>query len=199
LFDTYNNSCQHPDMDLKDRVKAAREHADLKQVELVARVRELSGRSFTQQALSKLETGESSASEALAAIAVACGVNAEWLVTGEGEMVLSSATEDQASPQSQPVGLVSDTLSETAKALLERDPKRDWFSFIVEQPDLFIQAYRLYADRTSDVISERQLGIKLADLVPIRTMDETGDEREKKVSASGTPRRSMGKSRKRKA
>jgi hypothetical protein len=99
--------------------------------------------------------------------------------------------------QSHPMGLDADTLSETAKALLERDHGRDWFKFIVTRPDLFIQAYQLYAERTSDVITERQLGIKLADLVPIQPRDATGDEREKKVPASGTPRRSMGKGGKR--
>lgn len=186
-------------MELKDRVKVAREHAGMSQVRLVARVVELTGRKFTQQALSKLETGESNASEALAAIAVACGINAHWLVTGEGEMKVEEGTRTHSVSQSQLMGLDPDTLSETAKALLERDPNKDWFSFLVEHPDLFIQAYGLYAQRTSDVITERQLGIKLADLVPIQTMDATGDEREKTVPASGTPRRSMGKSGKRQA
>jgi len=146
--------------------------------------------------LAGIENGDQNGSTRLPSLALALQVRPEWLETGKGPM---DAGEMATESQSQPVGLDPDTLSWTVKALRKRDPKRDWISFMIECPNLFIEAYRLYAERTSDEFTELQLGIKLADLVPLQPRDGTGDEREKNVSAPSASRRGVGKDRKRKA
>lgn len=72
-------------MELKDRVRQAREYAQLTQAELA----KLSG--VTQQAIGRLEAGKSKGSKALAAIAVACDVSTAWLVDETGEMLVSQS------------------------------------------------------------------------------------------------------------
>lgn len=72
-------------MELKDRVRQAREYAKLTQTELA----KLSG--VSQQAIGRLENGRSKGSKALAAIAVACQVSTAWLVDETGEMLVSQS------------------------------------------------------------------------------------------------------------
>lgn len=67
-------------MDLDERLRKARKQANLTQVQLAER----SG--VTQQMISKLETGRSKETADLVALAVACGVRAEWLAHEAGPM-----------------------------------------------------------------------------------------------------------------
>lgn len=92
-------------MEYKDRIKAARKHAKLTQVELAKRV------GIDQTSVSDLERGKSQSSSYNARIAVACGVNPLWLEDGIGEMVASIST-----PNDRPVaGESSEALSAEAK------------------------------------------------------------------------------------
>ncbi|RCI71099.1 XRE family transcriptional regulator, partial [Pseudomonas aeruginosa] len=68
-------------MELKDRIKAARKHAHLSQVQLAQAV------GMTQTSISDLERGKSRATSFVAQIAGACGVNPLWLAEGRGEML----------------------------------------------------------------------------------------------------------------
>lgn len=72
---------QHEAMNLGERIRAARKHAGLTQVQLSERV------GVSQQVLTRLERGGASSTKALALIAVECCVSARWLATGEGEML----------------------------------------------------------------------------------------------------------------
>ena len=74
-------------MEYKDRVKAARKHARLTQVELAKKV------GIDQASISDLERGRSGRSSYNASIAKACGVSALWLEKGSGEMLDSGASE----------------------------------------------------------------------------------------------------------
>lgn len=68
-------------MTLGERLKAARAHAGLTQLELSER----SGAS--QQAISAIERGDADGSTQLVQIAVACGVRPEWLAMELGPML----------------------------------------------------------------------------------------------------------------
>lgn len=68
-------------MEYKDRLKAARKHANLTQGELAEKV------GITQTSISDLERGKSSSSSFNASIAKTCGVNALWLENGSGHML----------------------------------------------------------------------------------------------------------------
>lgn len=68
-------------MNFAQRIKAARKHAQLTQIELAKRV------ALPQQVISKLENGKQYETAAIAKIASACGVNPSWLDTGDGEMM----------------------------------------------------------------------------------------------------------------
>lgn len=89
---TPNNS----PMEYKDRVKAARKHARLTQVELAKIV------GIDQASISDLERGRSGRSSYNASIAKACGVSALWLEKGEGGMTESLAEPGNVSPAEQP-------------------------------------------------------------------------------------------------
>jgi transcriptional regulator with XRE-family HTH domain len=67
-------------MNLADRIKAAREHAQLTQIDLSKKV------GLPQQTISKLENGLQQETAAIVKIATACGVDPLWLDTGTGEM-----------------------------------------------------------------------------------------------------------------
>ncbi len=67
-------------MEYKDRIKAARKHAKLTQVELAKLV------GIDQTSISDLERGKSQSSSYNARIAAACGVSSLWLEDGIGEM-----------------------------------------------------------------------------------------------------------------
>lgn len=68
-------------MELKDRIKAARKHANLSQVQLAQAA------GVTQTSISDLERGKSRATSFATQIASACGVNPSWLAEGQGEML----------------------------------------------------------------------------------------------------------------
>ncbi|WP_438284242.1 LexA family protein [Pseudomonas alabamensis] len=68
-------------MEYKDRIKAARKHAQLTQVALARLV------GIDQASISDLERGRSGRSSYNASIAKACGVSALWLENGTGEML----------------------------------------------------------------------------------------------------------------
>lgn len=89
MFDDYNAGCKCRDMELKDRVRLAREHARLTQEDLAKAV------NVKQQTIGKLETGKSKKSSALAAIAIVCEVDPAWLVHGDGEMLVSHSMRSE--------------------------------------------------------------------------------------------------------
>jgi len=68
-------------MDLKDRLKAARRHANLTQAELAQRV------GITQVSISDIERGKTESTGYIAQIAAACGVSPLWLADGRGSML----------------------------------------------------------------------------------------------------------------
>lgn len=71
------------------RIRAARKHAQLTQIELSEKLR------IEQSTLSKLELGKSDPrSSAIATIAEACGVTTDWLLFGRGDgPALETSTE----------------------------------------------------------------------------------------------------------
>lgn len=75
------------DMNLAQRMKAARKHAGLTQRQLADAVK------VEQPLISQLETGKTLKSAHIAQIAKACRVSAIWLASGEGEMVPPSRTD----------------------------------------------------------------------------------------------------------
>ncbi|AIC20603.1 repressor [Pseudomonas chlororaphis] len=76
-------------MEFKDRLKAARRHAQLNQAELAAKA------GITQTSISDLERGKSKATAHVVKIADACGVSAKWLSDEIGPMT-STAGSGQA-------------------------------------------------------------------------------------------------------
>lgn len=71
---------------LGDRVKKARKHAGLTQVQLAKKVK------TSQGAISDIENGRNKESSSLFDIAKATGVRADWLINNQGEMLAASAT-----------------------------------------------------------------------------------------------------------
>ena len=71
-----------------ERLKLAREHAQLSQSQLGERV------GVSQANVSKLELGDGSGSEYTVQFATACGVRPEWLATEQGEMTDGLYVED---------------------------------------------------------------------------------------------------------
>ncbi|WP_236236587.1 XRE family transcriptional regulator [Pseudomonas faucium] len=69
-------------MNLSQRIKAARLHANLTQSQLAEKV------GIAQTAISQLESGKTHRSTYLFQIAAACGVSASWLISGDGEMLV---------------------------------------------------------------------------------------------------------------
>lgn len=82
-------------MDKKARYKAARRHAELTQKQLAERV------PMSQQMVSKLEQGLTADSAFDIKIATVCGVRAEWLDAGQGEMVGPSGPARTTGPRLQ--------------------------------------------------------------------------------------------------
>lgn len=78
-------------MEYKDRVKAARKHAKLTQVELGRLV------GIDQASISDLERGRSGRSSYNASIAQVCGVSAIWLESGVGEMLVNQDSPGEPS------------------------------------------------------------------------------------------------------
>nr|WP_317629792.1 LexA family transcriptional regulator [Pseudomonas entomophila] len=92
----YGSALNNPAMEYKDRVKAARKHARLTQVELAKLV------GIDQASISDLERGRSSRSSYNASIAKACGVSALWLENGKGEMLEARHEQSNVAPVAQP-------------------------------------------------------------------------------------------------
>lgn len=78
---TYGQASNNLKMEYKDRIKAARRHAQITQAELARRV------GIDQASISDLERGRSLRSSYNASIARECGVSALWLETGTGSML----------------------------------------------------------------------------------------------------------------
>lgn len=68
-------------MELKDRIRAARKHANLSQVQLAQAT------GMTQASISDLERGKSRATSFATQIATVCGVSPRWLAEGHGGML----------------------------------------------------------------------------------------------------------------
>ena len=83
-------------MKLSERVRKAREHAGLTQVELAERIKALFGSSITQAAISKLEKGGESTGF-IAEISAACGVSPIWLSSEKGPMTLGGPNDERQS------------------------------------------------------------------------------------------------------
>jgi len=75
-------------MELKDRIKIARKHAGLTQLQLAERA------GLDQTSISNLERGKSQGSSFTAQIASVCGVSAIWLAGGKGEMTVFQYEKD---------------------------------------------------------------------------------------------------------
>jgi len=75
-------------MEFKDRIKAARKHARITQAELAKRL------GLNQTSISDLERGKSASSSFSYQIASICGVSADWLVMGMGEMSPNSQLQE---------------------------------------------------------------------------------------------------------
>jgi len=120
------------------------------------------------------------------------GCDAVWVVTGK------SRTEVAAQGQSHSLQLDPDTLAETARTLRERfGSAAKVYDLIESQPHIFIEAYELYASRTTDERTpevERALAMKVADLTP---QGAKKDERGTSVPTKGTTERKVGTGRKR--
>ncbi|MHA6235225.1 LexA family protein [Pseudomonas mohnii] len=84
-------------MEFKDRLKTARRHAKLNQIELAARA------GITQTSISDLERGKSKATAHVVKIADACGVSAIWLSDNIGQMTdgISDSSESNVSETHQ--------------------------------------------------------------------------------------------------
>ncbi|SDT01754.1 phage repressor protein. Serine peptidase. MEROPS family S24 [Pseudomonas asplenii] len=83
-------------MEFKDRLKAARRHANLNQTELAQKA------GITQTSISDLERGKSKATSHLVKIAEVCGVDAMWLSDGAGSMLASPREEANVTMAAQP-------------------------------------------------------------------------------------------------
>lgn len=91
LFDLYNKRCHLLQMELSSRIIAAREYAQLTQSGLAKAA------GVSQQAIQKLETGQSRSSRKLTEIALACMVRPEWLASGLGPMTSEAKPHDSVS------------------------------------------------------------------------------------------------------
>jgi phage repressor protein C with HTH and peptisase S24 domain len=102
-------------MNLSDRIKSARKHAQLTQRQLADRV------GIAQAAISQLESGRALRTTYITDIASACGVSSTWLATGDGEMTggreasgrvaadaFKAETHDAADKQLHPVSVWDD-------------------------------------------------------------------------------------------
>lgn len=101
-------------MNLSDRIKTARKHAQLTQRELAERV------GIAQAAISQLESGRALRTTYITDIASACGVSSTWLATGKGDMTGERAgtttaaayeaePHTEADPQLHPVSVWDDS------------------------------------------------------------------------------------------
>ena len=102
---------------LGDRVKKARKHAGLTQIQLAKKVK------TSQGAISDIENGRNKESSSLYDIAKSTGVSADWLINNHGEMLdtnkapsIEELRAQIAKMQSQSEGNSFDTPADTAAA-----------------------------------------------------------------------------------
>ena len=79
-------ACTVHSMKYGERLKCAREYAKLTQNELVLKLEKI----ISQAGISYLESSDATCSEFTVQFANACGVNASWLATEEGDMLTYS-------------------------------------------------------------------------------------------------------------
>ena len=92
----YGWASNNREMEYKERIKAARRHANLTQAQLAKIV------GIDQASISDLERGRSQRSSYNASIAKACGVSAIWIESGTGPMVASATDHANVKDVVQP-------------------------------------------------------------------------------------------------
>jgi len=101
-------------MKLGDRLKLAREHANLTQEELGLRAQ------CGQAVVSKIERGDQDTSAYVVKLAYACNVNPYWLDTGEGDMLAPAGLHlSENSPEYKIQQLMSQMDERTKQQLLK--------------------------------------------------------------------------------
>ena len=105
-------------MEFKDRLKAARKHAQLNQAELA----KASG--LTQTSISDLERGKSKGTAFVAQLALACGVDTMWLAEGKGEMISGLLGENAAGMGASSSDIVREMLRKHGKGLSDEARQR---------------------------------------------------------------------------
>lgn len=96
---------------LKDRIKSARAHAGLTQLELAKQV------GVSQPVISQLEKGDNLQSVHLVKIASVCRVDAAWLAEGVGEMIPGGADSVTAIPGESSAEIVRRMLEKSGRNL----------------------------------------------------------------------------------
>lgn len=116
---------------LKDRIKSARAHAGLTQLELAKKV------GVSQPVISQLEKGENLQSVHLVKIANACSVDAAWLAEGVGEMIPGGPDSITAKP--------GESSAEIVRRMLERSGR----NLPAETRDRIMSAVEAGSDQSS--------------------------------------------------
>jgi phage repressor protein C with HTH and peptisase S24 domain len=114
---------------LKDRIKSARAHAGLTQLELARTV------GVSQPVISQLEKGENLQSVHLVKIASVCRVDAAWLAEGVGEMIPGGSDSITAKP--------GESSAEIVRRMLERSGR----NLPAETRDLIMSAVEAGSDK----------------------------------------------------
>lgn len=102
-------------MSIGKRLKLARKHAGLTQTELADKLKGI----MTQQNISLLENEITTGTEYIVQLALACGVNPQWLAMGEGEMLTGNLA--YLSQEMQAHLIVLQELPEYARTEVIRD------------------------------------------------------------------------------
>lgn len=137
LFDKNNRGCEGSEMDLGTRIKTARKHAGLTQLQLGKLV------GLSQQMIQKLESGKADATVSLLDICIETGVSPRWLARDEGEML-----------DSQPLILNPEIIRRTHEELDSYYSLLAGKEFDIEaDPELFVKAYEYLAKEATIVAS----------------------------------------------
>lgn len=134
------------DMNLAQRMKAARKHAGLTQRQLADAVK------VEQPLISQLETGKTLKSAHIAQIAKACRVSAIWLASGEGEMVPPLLTDDGKINLNKPWEDIYELSAESSNVLPAIQPTRLYRYPVVSevQAGAWTEAVQPYAPGAED-------------------------------------------------
>lgn len=172
-------------MNLGQRIKMAREYAGFnKQQDLCDRIRQMFGEADApkQQAISKLERGESKRSEFTVKIAAACNVSPWWLDSETGPMTLDGKSLTIEIP-SVNIGVLEDAIS----LVLDSAKKHQRRLSHQQQARLVAQ---LYATTRPD--GSLDMGKVLTLITSQGAMERTqGDESEHEGSLKKDSRRSV--------